>query len=193
MWLNSGWGDSRGLACMTDVEFVTLGIIRCNVGDSMKCKIAFERVEGNRKLFDSSWCFMVFPVGPFLLWVSDHSYKNKDLLLIVLCNVLTQPSSVFLPSFLCVLSLTHTENPSQTFMFQLRFDWVMKYTSPGSKPWKNDTHFVVCDTTPLRFQCLLHDIPLILFIRRQVVVSKSHFVNQFFFRTDYFSDEKRSC
>lgn len=45
---------------MTDVEFVTLGIIRCNIGDSMKCKIAFERVEGNGELFDSSWYFMVY-------------------------------------------------------------------------------------------------------------------------------------
>lgn len=44
---------------MIDVEFVTLGIIRCNIGDSVKCKIAFERIEGNRRLFDSSWCFMV--------------------------------------------------------------------------------------------------------------------------------------
>lgn len=59
MWLNSGWGDSRGSACMTDVEFVTLGIIRCNIGDSVNCKIAFERVEGNGKLFDSSRYFMV--------------------------------------------------------------------------------------------------------------------------------------
>lgn len=53
------WRDSRGLACMIDVEFVTLGIIRCNIGDSVKCKIAFERVGGNRKQFDSSLCFMV--------------------------------------------------------------------------------------------------------------------------------------
>lgn len=44
---------------MIDVEFATLGIIRCNIGDSVKCKIAFERVEGNRKLCDSSRCFMV--------------------------------------------------------------------------------------------------------------------------------------
>lgn len=60
MWLNSDTGETVGaLACMIDVEFVTLGIIRCNIGDSMKCKIAFERVGGNRKVFDSSWCFMV--------------------------------------------------------------------------------------------------------------------------------------
>lgn len=44
------------------------------------------------------------------------------------------------------------------------------------------THIlVVCDMTLLRFLCLQHDILLILFISRQVVVSKSHFVNQFFF------------
>lgn len=40
---------------------------------------------------------------------------------------------------------------------------------------------VVCDMTLLRLLCLLHDILLILFVSRQVVVSKSHFVNQFFF------------
>lgn len=40
---------------------------------------------------------------------------------------------------------------------------------------------VVCDMTLLRFLRLRHDILLILFISRQVVVSKSHFVNQFFF------------
>lgn len=34
---------------MIDVEFATLGIIRCNIGDSAKCEIAFERVEGNRE------------------------------------------------------------------------------------------------------------------------------------------------
>lgn len=42
----SHWRDSRGLACMIDVEFATLGIIRCNVGDTVKCEIAFERVGG---------------------------------------------------------------------------------------------------------------------------------------------------
>lgn len=47
---------------------------------------------------------------------------------------------------------------------------------------KKMTHIlVVCDMTLLRFLCLQHDILLILFISRQVVVSKSHFVNQFFF------------
>lgn len=59
MVICSHWRDSRGLACMIDVEFATLGIIRCYIGDSVKCKIAFECVEGNKKLYDSSWCFMV--------------------------------------------------------------------------------------------------------------------------------------
>lgn len=43
---------------MIDVEFVTLGIIRRNIEDSGV--IVFEHLEGNRKLFDSSQCFMVF-------------------------------------------------------------------------------------------------------------------------------------
>lgn len=45
------------LACMIDVEFVTLGIIRCNIEDSGV--IALERLVGDRKLFDSYRCFMV--------------------------------------------------------------------------------------------------------------------------------------
>jgi len=53
----------------------------------------------------------------------------------------------------------------------------MKYTCNHDK----STHIsVVCDMTLLRFLRLLHDILLILFVSRQVVVSKSHFVNQFF-------------
>jgi len=42
---------------MIDVEFATLGIIRCNMKDSGV--IAPERLEGNRKLFDSSLYFIV--------------------------------------------------------------------------------------------------------------------------------------
>lgn len=84
---------------MIDVEFATLGIIRCNIADSVKCKIAFERVEGNRKLFDSSWCFMAscWSFSPF--WISDHSYKNKDLLLICVMQCV---NSVLL-YYLCLL------------------------------------------------------------------------------------------
>lgn len=53
------------------------------------------------------------------------------------------------------------------------------------------THIlVVCDMTLLRFLCLQHDILLILFISRQVVVSKSHFVNQFFFELTIFQMKK---
>lgn len=58
IWLNSHTGETfGGSACMIDVGFVTLGIIRCNMVDSGV--IAFERVEGNRKPSDSSPCFMV--------------------------------------------------------------------------------------------------------------------------------------
>lgn len=35
----SHWRDSQGLACMIDVEFATLGIIRCNIGDSVSVRL----------------------------------------------------------------------------------------------------------------------------------------------------------
>lgn len=67
---------------MIDVGFVTLGIIRCNMGDSGV--IAAERVEGNRKPSDSSLCFMVLLLLYFfffssssLLRISDRSNKIK--------------------------------------------------------------------------------------------------------------------
>lgn len=44
----------QGLERMTDVKLVTLGIIRCYTGDSLKCKIAFEHGEGNGRQFDST-------------------------------------------------------------------------------------------------------------------------------------------
>lgn len=62
---------------MIDVEFVTLGIIRCNIGDSVKCKIAFERVEGNRKLFDSSWVFYGFLMVFFCSGYLTIAIKTK--------------------------------------------------------------------------------------------------------------------
>lgn len=44
----------QGLERMTDVKLVTLGIIRCYTGDSLKCKIVFEHGEGNGRQFDST-------------------------------------------------------------------------------------------------------------------------------------------
>lgn len=66
-----------GLACMIDVELVTLGIIRCNIGDSVKCKIAFEHGDGNGDVSDSS-CALCFVTSVFLLWISDQKRKKKN-------------------------------------------------------------------------------------------------------------------
>lgn len=64
----------------------------------MKCKIVFERVKeiGNcLTAFGILW----FPAGLFLLWISDYSYKNYDLVLICVMQCV---NSVFLCISVCL-------------------------------------------------------------------------------------------
>lgn len=144
---------------------------------------------------DSSGCFMFscYPFFPF--WISDHSWKSKGLLWIF--SVSWWQGSIFW-AFLCPTGkknpLSHRE-PLADFL-GFNYGLIELWNVQIYKPNPNEMSYisVVCDMSRLRFLGLAHDILLILFISRQVVVTKSHFVNQgFFFRTDYFSNEKISC
>lgn len=166
---------------MIDVEFATLGIIRCNVGDSARLHLnALGREMG--RLRHGSWCFMVSCFSFSWLWLSDNN-SEKQRSAAILCATAAHPSSCVQCLETASLKCTKELPRADCSPFQLRV-WLSYevYNHFLTKRRPKATYIsVVCDMTRLRFLCLLHDILLILFVSRQVVVSKSHFVNQFFF------------
>lgn len=138
---------------MIDVEFATLGIIRCNVGDSARLHLnALGREIGRRRR--GSWCFMVSCFSFSRLWLSDNNYKKQRSRCDSACNAAPfRPTVVRVQPALRVRRhafKTHKRGPLAPTVhpFQLGFDWVMKYTSTFRQAaTKSDIHS----------RCLWHD------------------------------------
>lgn len=122
----SHWRDGRGLACMIDVEFATLGIIRCNGGDSVRLHLNVLKEIGRQR--DSSWCFMVSCFSFLGAGYRAVAIKTKISCGFV-CNVALRPSSACLSGSLFgrrhafnAIPQTHKDSLADFFTFQLRFD-----------------------------------------------------------------------